>query len=191
HRGPHARAREDPPRVRRALSLFIVPGNRQRRDDVRRARGRVSRSAPVLFARIARRMSSRLGEAHRSGAGARGRGDGPLTARLHDPEDRAHARHGMRPLKELMSFNEALRVAPGRCTVVATGSMLPKGADAVVMVEDTESEGGLVKVYSLVRPGENVSRRGEDIARKSLVVRTEEVLTPAKVGALAAIGRAR
>src|SRR5207249_8933726 len=37
------------------------------------------------------------------------------------------------------------RVAPGRCTVVATGSMLPKGADAVVMVEDTESEGGPVK----------------------------------------------
>ncbi len=193
-----------------------------------------------------------------------------MTARLHDPEDRAHARHGMRPLKELMSLDEALRiatnlvrpmdrketaaisdalhrvsaedvrspidvpladraamdgyavvsrdtipagktkpvtlrrietlyadgvprerVAPGRCTVVATGSMLPKGADAVVMVEDTESEGGLVKVYSPVRPGENVSRRGEDIARKSLVVRTEEVLTPAKVGALAAIGRAR
>src|SRR5207245_9454796 len=66
------------------------------------------------------------------------------------------------------------RVAPGRCTVVATGSMLPKGADAVVMVEDTESEGGPVKVYSPVRPGENVTRRGEGLARKSPVVATGE-----------------
>ena len=83
------------------------------------------------------------------------------------------------------------RVASGRCTEVATGSTLPKGADAVVMVEDTERERDLVKVYSPVHPGENVSGRGEDIARKSLVVGEGEVLTPAKVGALAAIGMPR
>ncbi len=83
------------------------------------------------------------------------------------------------------------RVASGRCTEVATGSTLPNGADAVVMVEDTEREGDLVNVYAPVHPGENVSGRGDDIARKSLVVREGEVLTPAKVGALAAIGMAR
>src|SRR5213593_4672914 len=83
------------------------------------------------------------------------------------------------------------RVASGRCTEVATGSTLPKGADAVVMVEDTEHDGDLVTIYSPVHPGEHVSGRGEDIARRSLVVREGEVLTPAKVGALAAIGMAR
>jgi len=83
------------------------------------------------------------------------------------------------------------RVASGGCTEVATGSTLPKGADAVVMVEDTERERDLVKVYSPVHPGEHVSRRGEDIARKSLVVAEGEVLSPAKVGALAAIGMSR
>src|SRR5256712_2101425 len=79
------------------------------------------------------------------------------------------------------------RVASGRCTEVATGSTLPKGADAVVVVEDTERERDLVKVYSPVHPGENISGQGGDIARKSLVVGEGEVLTPAKVGALAAV----
>lgn len=83
------------------------------------------------------------------------------------------------------------RVGSGTCTEVATGSTLPKGADAVVMVEDTEREGDLVKVYSPVHPGEHVSGRGEDIARDSIVVRAGEVLTPAKLGALAAVGLPR
>ena len=83
------------------------------------------------------------------------------------------------------------RVTKGRCSEVATGSTLPKGADAVVMVEDTEREGDLVKVYRPVHPGEHVSRQGEDIRKGSVVVRAGEWLTPAKVGALAAIGRDR
>lgn len=82
-------------------------------------------------------------------------------------------------------------VTTGRCTEVATGSTLPEGADAVVMVEDTEREGDVVNVYSPVHPGENVSRRGGDIERGSIVVGQGEILTPAKVGALAAIGLAR
>ena len=83
------------------------------------------------------------------------------------------------------------RVSKGRCTEVATGATLPAGADAVVMVEDTERERGAVKVYRPVHPRENVSGRGEDIRKGSLVVRSGEWLTPAKVGALAAIGRDR
>jgi len=81
------------------------------------------------------------------------------------------------------------RVAKGVCTEVATGSTLPRGADAVVMVEDTEREGAVVRVYSPVHPGENVSRKGEDIRRGEAVVLAGEVLTPAKVGAVAAVGR--
>ncbi len=49
------------------------------------------------------------------------------------------------------------RVVSGRCTEVATGSTLPRGADAVIMVEDTERDGDAVKVYSPVHPGESVS----------------------------------
>lgn len=81
------------------------------------------------------------------------------------------------------------RVTRGTCVEVATGSSVPVGADAVVMVEDTEREGDGVRVYSPVHPGENVSPQGEDIAKGDVVVRTGDFLTPAKVGAVAAVGR--
>src|SRR2546428_10036765 len=83
------------------------------------------------------------------------------------------------------------RVTPGRCTEVATGSTLPRGADAVVKVEDTDRERDLVSVRAAVRPGENVSRRGEDIERGSTVVREGAMLTPAKGRGPAAIRLAR
>ena len=80
------------------------------------------------------------------------------------------------------------QVGKGTCTEVATGATLPKGADAVVMVEDTEREGDAVSVYTPVHPGENVSPKGEDIRRDEVVVRAREFLTPAKIGAIAAVG---
>ncbi len=83
------------------------------------------------------------------------------------------------------------RLTTGRCTEVATGSTLPDGADAVVKVEDTAHEGDLVTIRVPVGPGQNVSRRGDDIERGSVVVRRGELLTPARLGALAAIGLAR
>jgi molybdenum cofactor synthesis domain-containing protein len=81
------------------------------------------------------------------------------------------------------------RVTKSACIEVATGSTLPKGADAVVIVEDTERDGDAVRVYSPVHPGENVSRQGEDIRKGEAVVRAGEVLTPAKIGAIAAVGQ--
>ncbi len=99
---------------------------------------------------------------------------------------------GLRRLETLYADSvPTKRVTKGRCTEVATGSTLPSGADAVVMVEDTEREGNVVKVYRPVHPGENVSRRGEDILRGSLVVHSGEVLAPAKIGAVGAVGRSR
>ena len=80
------------------------------------------------------------------------------------------------------------RVAKGTCIELATGSTLPAGADAVVMVEDTEREDDTVRVYSPVHPGENISRRGEDIRKGEGVVHAGEFLTPAKIGAIAAVG---
>ena len=82
------------------------------------------------------------------------------------------------------------RVSKGTTIELATGSTLPGGADAVVMVEDTEREGDTVRVYSPVHPGENVSRQGEDIRKGEVVVRAGEFLTPAKIGAIAAVGEA-
>jgi putative molybdopterin biosynthesis protein len=85
-------------------------------------------------------------------------------------------------------------VRAGVATPIATGGMLPRGADAVVMVEHTElansREGDGVEVRRAVTPGENVSHAGTDIARGETVLRAGQRLTSREIGVLAAIGRA-
>lgn len=76
----------------------------------------------------------------------------------------------------------------GQSSEIATGAMLPGGADAVVMVEDTELEKNKVVVNTPVHPGQNVSRKGEDIAPGTRIISKGEVLNPSKIGALAAVG---
>lgn len=81
------------------------------------------------------------------------------------------------------------RVTRGRCAQIATGVSLPPGADAVVMVEDTDRTEDVVRVYRPARPRENVSVRGSDLPKGAPVLAAGDVLAPAKLGVLAAIGR--
>src|SRR5439155_20825902 len=53
-------------------------------------------------------------------------------------------------------------VRPGTATALATGGMLPRGADAVVMVEHTDLRGGEVVLIRPVAPGANVTFAGAD-----------------------------
>lgn len=76
----------------------------------------------------------------------------------------------------------------GACAEIATGAMLPKGADGVVMVEDTETKGRTILISDSVHPGHNVSKRGEDISPGTKIISSGEILNPGKIGALAAIG---
>ncbi len=76
----------------------------------------------------------------------------------------------------------------GEAVEVATGAMLPEGADAVVRVEDTEKDGENLNVYRAVHPGFDVAPRGEDIKKGTRILKAGEYLTPAKIGALAAVG---
>jgi molybdopterin molybdotransferase len=81
------------------------------------------------------------------------------------------------------------RVARGECIEIATGAPMPGGADAVVMVEETEKEdGGRIRVFSPVYPQQNVGRQGADIVAGQVVLRAGDVLNPSRIGALAAIG---
>jgi molybdopterin molybdotransferase len=78
-------------------------------------------------------------------------------------------------------------VSTGECVQVATGSPIPMGSDAVVIVEQTRLDGDHVEIYQPVYPEANVSHEGEDIRQGDIVVMVGEVLTPAKVGTLAAL----
>ncbi len=81
-----------------------------------------------------------------------------------------------------------IKIKSGEAVEVSTGAVIPEGADAVVRVEDTEKEGTRLKVYRPVHPGFDIAPKGEDIKKGDVILNKGEILTPSKIGALAAIG---
>jgi len=85
-------------------------------------------------------------------------------------------------------------VVEGGASVIATGGMIPRGADAVVMVEHTELREAaldgavLVEVRRPAAPGQFIAAAGSDIARGETVLRQGHVLTSREIGMLAAVG---
>lgn len=71
---------------------------------------------------------------------------------------------------------------------VWTGNPLPKGADAVVMLENVKRLNGQIEVWAPVTPGENVSKRGEDVTRGQVAVKAHTRLKPYHLGIIAALG---
>ena len=88
----------------------------------------------------------------------------------------------------------AAAVAAGTATVIATGGMIPRGADAVVMVEHTEAGEGedamRVDIRRAVAPGQGIAAAGSDIARGETVLRAGALLASREIGMLAAVGLA-
>jgi putative molybdopterin biosynthesis protein len=81
-------------------------------------------------------------------------------------------------------------VQAGMATAIATGAIIPKGANAVVMVEDTDCRDGMLYVYHPVVPGENISYAGQDIMQGETVLREGQALSSRETGVLAALGGA-
>ena len=79
-------------------------------------------------------------------------------------------------------------IEPGTAIEIATGAPMPHGADAVVMVEETEKAGGDVRVLTPVYPRQNVGRQGADIVVGQTVIARGWVLNPSRIGAIAALG---
>ena len=84
----------------------------------------------------------------------------------------------------------SVTVTPGTCAEIATGAPLPAGADAVVMVEDTSQRGGGIEILTAASAAQHIGRRGADIAAGDRVVTAGDRLSPSRIGAIAAIGRA-
>ena len=89
-------------------------------------------------------------------------------------------------------------LAPGQAIEIATGAVLPRGADAVVMIEDTAPVEGsadadtgspaIVEVFRPVTPGENISGTGSDIGRGEIVLQAGRRLTSRETALAAAVG---
>lgn len=82
-------------------------------------------------------------------------------------------------------------VRPGEAASIATGGMVPRGADAILMVEHAEVRGETLLVRRAVTPGGGVAFAGTDISTGETVLRRGTLLTSRETGVLAAIGAAR
>jgi molybdopterin molybdotransferase len=75
------------------------------------------------------------------------------------------------------------------CALIHTGGMLPTGADAVVMVEDTQpAHEAEIEIFKAAADGENVLQIGEDVVQGQEVIRSGSILRPAEIGGLMALG---
>jgi len=83
---------------------------------------------------------------------------------------------------------EKYSIDEGECVEVTTGAPVPKGANAVVMVEYTKKiSKELVEIYHPVPPLGNVSVRGEDVRKGDIIVKIGEVIRPWHIGLLATL----
>ncbi len=87
-------------------------------------------------------------------------------------------------------------VAPGTATTISTGGVLPRGADGVVMIENTfpfknaEPAENMIQVLKPIVPNAGVSLAGSDIGAGEVVLRIGELLGYRETGTLAALGEA-
>ncbi len=80
------------------------------------------------------------------------------------------------------------RVERQECVFVSTGSVIPDGADAVIMIEYSNKSGKNVEFIKSVEKGENVTYRGSDIKRGAVVLQSGTFLYPQDLGILSALG---
>jgi molybdenum cofactor synthesis domain-containing protein len=84
--------------------------------------------------------------------------------------------------------NPDKKIKSGVCIQISTGAVMPDGADAVMMVEDTEREGTEVKFFKSVTPGANIGKMGEDVKQGAIVLKAGILLDAGKIGVLASQG---
>jgi molybdopterin molybdotransferase len=82
-------------------------------------------------------------------------------------------------------------LADGQAITISTGAMIPAGADAVVPVERTRREDGIVHVLAPVAAGACVRPAGEDVGAGARVLARGTTLGPSQLGMLAALGHAQ
>jgi molybdopterin molybdotransferase len=88
----------------------------------------------------------------------------------------------------VLQLTDADEVGVKQAKQVWTGNPIPKGADAVVMLENTEKNGVELQVWSQLAPWTNVSKIGEDTKKGELVVKAYVRLNPYHLGLAAALG---
>jgi molybdopterin molybdotransferase len=124
----------------------------------------------------------------------------PVTARLTQPPSDVSAMDGYavraadaQPGATLHQVGEAPAghpfagtIGPGETIRIFTGSVIPTGADAVLLQEDATANGSTIGVNAPVPPGRHIRRRGEDFAESSIILHQGTRLTARQIGLAAA-----
>ena len=84
-----------------------------------------------------------------------------------------------------------VEVGPGQAVRIMTGAPIPPGADAVVMVERTRTDGDVVVIEQRAGAGDHIRRAGDDLHPGQVVVEPFTVLGPGHLGVLASLGYRR
>jgi len=90
--------------------------------------------------------------------------------------------------EQFAGISTELVVQPGECVRITTGAPLPAGADTVAIKENCRVDVRAVVLESVPEAGANVRRAGEDVHQGDRVLRSGEVLTPARVSLAASLG---
>jgi molybdenum cofactor synthesis domain-containing protein len=90
--------------------------------------------------------------------------------------------------EQTAGYIAALRVEPGTCVRITTGAPLPPGADAIIMVEYTHEQDGMVTMQRPVAPGSDVRPVSQDIAKGQRVLTASTRIGPQEIGLLASLG---
>ncbi len=91
-----------------------------------------------------------------------------------------------------MGSQPQFQLSKGQAALIYTGGMLPHGADAVVMLENTQgARPGEVEILKAVARAENTLAVGEDVAQDEVVIPAGKRLRPAEIGGLMALGKLR
>ena len=89
---------------------------------------------------------------------------------------------------KIFKLNERDAIDPNQAKQIWTGNTIPENADAVVMLENTKTVGRILEAWSPMTRWENVSRKGEDIKKGEIAVKTGTRLKPHHLGIIAAFG---
>ena len=91
--------------------------------------------------------------------------------------------------KSMMGEECTLTINDGECVYVPTGAMIPKGADACVMVEHVENiTDDKIAIYEAVAKGKSLIKCGDDIKKGELVLNKGKKITSADMGFLSSVG---
>ena len=91
----------------------------------------------------------------------------------------------------IFEITEKQEIGAGQARQIWTGNFIPEGADAVVMVEETNRKNGKLEVWCQVTPFLNVAKIGEDIKAGALIAKAGTRLNPYHIGLAAAQGNSQ